>query len=99
MTYKQLKDAIADVVLEVFDLEIRGAKIPPGEPTYVISMVCVMSEQPRDADHEAINAILGINGDVTWSTALSLMQVNRGEVGIQLKFAKKRTEPPRCTLQ
>jgi hypothetical protein len=99
MTYDQLKDAIAEVVLEVFDLEVRGARIPPGQSTNIASMTCIILVKDARSNAEAVNALLGINGPITWAAAMSWMQAGRGSIEIHFRFAKKRTEPLRCTVQ
>jgi hypothetical protein len=99
MNYDQLKDAIADVVLEVFNLEVRCARIPPGQSTYIAAMTCIILEKDARGDAEAVNALLGINGPITWAAAMPLMQAGRGSIKIHYRFAKKKTEPPRCTVQ
>jgi hypothetical protein len=100
MTHTQLKDAIGEAVLEAFNLEIRSTKIPPGEPTYVINVICMISGQAScDGGDEPVGAMLAIAGDLTWNTAISLMQASKAEVEIRIKFAQKRTEPSRCMIQ
>jgi hypothetical protein len=89
-------DMAGEMILQIYGLEIRAAKLPNGLAKYVGTTTCLINHH---AYAKGASAIVVVTDETSWSAALQLMQTTQGDVRIIFRFGKKGDESSNCTVQ
>jgi hypothetical protein len=96
MSYRDFVDAAGEVILKMYDFEIRAAKLQDEDPKYVLSAVCLINHRGSDEEFSALVVLT----EASWNAALQLMQATQGDIEILIRFGKKSLQTAKgCTVQ